>query len=100
MNANVIGVNQTTLINDFCNSLNVGIELSTEGLENLKGLIKRYSGVFKFGNQLSCTNLGEVDVKLRPHARPVRMKPYKVVGEAYEFLKNKFKELEDNGLIE
>ena len=43
--------------------------------------------MFKFDNRMTVTNLGEVEVVLKPHAKPVRMKPYKVVGEAYTFLK-------------
>ena len=43
--------------------------------------------------------MGEVDVMIRSHAKLVRMKPYKVVGEAYQFLKNKFDELERYGLV-
>ena len=27
------------------------------------------------------------------------MKPYKLIGKAYTFAKNKFQEMEDNGLI-
>ena len=71
------------LLNDFCKSLSVGTKLSNVGLENLKDLITTYPRVFKFDNWLTFTNLGDIDVKLRSHARPIRMKPYKVVGEAY-----------------
>ena len=48
---------------------------------------------------MTVTNLGEADIELKPHAKPVKMKPYKLVGQPYEFLKMKFEEYERLGLI-
>ena len=48
---------------------------------------------------MSITTLGEADIELKPNTRPIKMKPYKVLGESYTFLKTKFEELERLGLI-
>ena len=36
--------------------------------KSLKNLVKKYSGVFKFDNCLTVTNLGKVSIELKPNA--------------------------------